>query len=561
MKYLEIVELYDRLAGTTKRLEKAEILADFMRLHAKFGTDTSWLYLLLGRVFPEYDTRETGISRQLALKAIAYASGENEFKVQKFFTSEGDLGEVAEKFISGSKQKSLFEKEELKAMDVIETLRKISEIEGKGAVERKLDMIKGLYSRASSREALYITRTLVSDLRIGIASALVLDAIARTFFENDASARALLEEKYLMSNDIALIAGCTSVEKLSKITLQPGKPSQVMLAVKVADINEAFESCGKPAAFEQKYDGFRMLIHNAQGKISLFTRKLENVTSQFPDVVEAIQKNVYGKSFIIDSEVVGYEPKTRKYRPFEAISQRIRRKYSISELQKELPVEINVFDVLYYNGKSTMELPFQERRKLVEKIVTTKPFIIRPAIQIVTESEKEAESFYHEALDIGEEGVMIKRLDAPYRFGRYVGYMAKLKPATNDFDLVIVGAEHGTGKRAGWLTSYIVACRDGDKFVEVGRVSSGLKEKEEEGMTYEEMTKLLRKIKISEEEGIIRVEPKLVVSVTYQNIQPSPAYTSGYALRFPRITAYRPDRSTEDIASLEDMKKVFKKDK
>jgi DNA ligase-1 len=344
--------------------------------------------------------------------------------------------------------------------------------------------------------------------------------------------------------------------------VEPGKPLNVMLAVKATSIEEAFEICGKPAAIEQKYDGFRMLLNKKKnGEVSLFTRRLENVTLQFPDVVEAVKKGVKGESFILDSEVVGYDEKTGKYKPFEAISQRIRRKYEIEKLVRELPVEINVFDVLYYEGKSYLESPFSERRKLVEKIVHEKERVIRPAIQIITSSEEEAMKFYKNALKVGEEGIMIKTLDAPYKQGRRVGYLVKLKPVLNDFDLVIVGAEHGTGKRGGWLTSYIVACSDDGNLVEVGKVSSGLKEKESEGTTYDEMTRLLKPLITGEEGGRVNVKPKIVVSVNYQNIQESPSYSSGYAMRFPRITAYRPDRGTVDIATLADIKRAAKKGK
>jgi DNA ligase-1 len=183
-------------------------------------------------------------------------------------------------------------------------------------------------------------------------------------------------------------------------------------------------------------------------------------------------------------------------------------------------------------------------------------------VQIITSSEEEAMKFYKEALKVGEEGIMIKTLEAPYKQGRRVGYMAKLKPVLNDFDLVIVGAEHGTGKRGGWLTSYIVACRDeknDNELVEVGKVSSGLKEKEVEGTTYEEMTKILKPLTIGEKAGVVKIKPKVVVSVNYQNVQESPSYSSGYALRFPRITQYRPDRRINDIATLDDIKSAARK--
>ncbi|HVY01593.1 MAG TPA: ATP-dependent DNA ligase, partial [Candidatus Nanoarchaeia archaeon] len=433
---------------------------------------------------------------------------------------------------------------------------------GKGAVGRKVEIVCGLLQRASSREALYISRTLMSDLRIGVADSIVLDAIALAFFEGNKEIRDKLEEKYNVVNDFLLIIDAVSdgsMKSLEKLSLKPGVPFHAMLSTKVADVEEGFEECGKPAAFEYKYDGFRMLIHKDKGKIWLFTRKMENVTAQFPDVVLAVKENVNGDTFILDAEAVGYDSKTKKYMPFEHISQRIRRKYDISELQEKLPVEVNVFDVLYLNGESVMEKPFSERRKIVEKVVSEKKLVIRPAQQLITDNADEANDFYGEALKAGEEGVMIKNLNVGYKQGRYVGHLVKLKPVMEDLDLVIVGAEHGTGKRGNWYSSFIVACKDGDNFVEVGRVSSGLKEKEEEGFTYQEMTKLIEDIIIEEDNGIVKVEPKIVVSVTYQNVQKSPGYSSGFALRFPRITAYRPDKNAEEVADISEIEKSFKK--
>jgi len=249
----------------------------------------------------------------------------------------------------------------------------------------------------------------------------------------------------------------------------------------------------------------------------------------------------------------------KKYRPFEAISQRIKRKYDIEQLTKELPVEVNVFDCIYHNGKSLINTPLIERRKIVEDIVKEKSLLIRPSVFLITDNEEKAMNFFNEALKLGEEGIMVKALNAPYKQGRRVGYMVKMKPEVHDLDLVIVGAEYGTGKRGGLLTSYILACRDKEELKEIGRVSSGLKEKEEEGFTYEQMTSLLNELIEEKTESRIKVIPKIVISVTYQNIQPSPSYSSGYALRFPRITRYRPDRGIKDIVSIDEIKKEVKK--
>ena len=558
MKYSKLVELYSALSSTTKRLEKAEILSNFFKNNE--SENCEWTYLLLGRVFPDYDTRESGVSRQLVLKAISHSFGISQEEVNSSFSKLGDLGDVACHFALQGKQNSLFSKT-LSVDEVLQNIRKMSDLEGKGTVGKKMDLIKNLYLSASSEETKYITRTILSDLRIGIAYSLVLDAICLAFFDGDKEVRRILEEKYLLSNDISQIAKVRSMKEIDKLGLIPGKPTQVMLPPKVTSISEAFEVCGRPAAFEHKYDGFRVVIHKNKGEVSLFTRKLENVTHQFPDVVKAVNSYVSGDSFILDSEVVGYDKKTGNYKPFEAISQRIRRKYNIGELVDKLPVEVNVFDILYFNGENVFDKTFVERRKIIEKIVKTKERVIRSSLMIITDDEKEAEKFYKKVLGEGEEGVMIKSLDKPYRFGRFVGYMVKLKPVINDIDLVITGAEWGTGKRAGWLSSYIVACKKGNEFLDIGKVSSGLKEKKEEGFSYEEMTELLLKNKVSENGTFVKVKPKVVVSITYQNMQPSPEYSSGFALRFPRITNYRPDRNTSDICSIEDIKKSFEKER
>ncbi len=559
MQYAEFVEVYEKLSATTKRLEKSSILAEFMKVLKQKGR-SEWAYLLNGRVVPDYDPAEFGISRQIAIKAIAQAFGISISDIENRFKKIGDLGEIAEEFAEKKKQKTLFSRK-LTVDIVFNNLKKIMAVEGKGAIERKLALISELLGAASGKEAKYIIRTVLSDLRIGVAEGVLREALTKAFLPNVENNIEKIENAYDLANDIALIFESASKgeRELEKIDVEPGRPAKVMLAVKAEDIADAFRICGKPAAIEYKYDGFRVLINKKGKEITLFTRKLENVTKQFPDVVEAVKKHVKGESFILDSEVVGYNPKTGKYMPFEAISQRIKRKYEIGNLMKELPVEANIFDVLYYNGKSHLSAPFSERRKIVERIIEKKEKVIRPSMQIVTDNEKEAMAFYENALKEGEEGIMVKKLDAPYKQGRRVGYIVKLKPAVNDFDLVIVGAEYGSGKRGGWLTSYIVACHDGEKFLEIGKVSSGLKEKGEEGTTYDEMTKLLKPLIIEEKGNEVKIKPKIVVSVTYQNIQESTSYSSGYALRFPRITNYRPDRKTDDIATLDDIKKAVKK--
>lgn len=559
MHYGDFVEMYQKLSKTTKKLEKTRILADFL---PTLKGHEEYIYLLVGRVFPAYDSREFGISIQLTTKAIAKASGCSTEEVVEAFRKQGDLGDVAASLIISRKQHSLFSKK-LDVEHVLTSLRKICEIEGKGTVDMKMNMIIDLLMNASSEEARYLVRTLLSDLRVGTADALLIDAISLAFFEGDEEMNEKIKNACDLLTDFAQVLKMAFKGKKSfdKVSLVPGRALNVMLAVKAVDLEEAFRICGTPAAIEHKYDGFRVVI-SCQGKnVKLFTRRLEDVTKQFPDIVSFVKSHVKADSFILDAEAVGYDFARKTYLPFEAVSQRIKRKYDIDALIKKLPVEVNVFDVLYLNGENTVDLAFSERRKILEKIIKEESWKFRLAKQLVTGDMKEAEKFYKEALSIGEEGVMVKKLDAPYRAGRAVGYMVKMKPEVADLDLVIVGGEYGTGKRAGGLTSFILACRSNGDFLEIGRVSSGLKEKSSEGTSYSEIDALLQPLIVGEEGNSVRVKPKIVVSITYQNIQPSPTYSSGYALRFPRITHYRPERGIKDIASLEDIQREVQRGK
>ncbi len=561
MKYLKLAELYETLSSTTKRLEKTEILSKFLRELPE--SDREVLYLLLGDIYPEYDERKIGISNQITIKAISKATGTEKEKVVHEWKSLGDLGKVAEKLTKNKKQSTL-QSHILTTKKVLENLRKLPELEGKGTVDKKISLITELLTSASPIEALYLVRTLIGDLRIGLKESTIKEAMTKAFFNSDKESAKKIQDAINKSNDIAAIFDLVKkrkIEDISKVKLEIGKPIKVMLAQKVKTIKEGFEAVGKPCAIEYKYDGFRLVIHKKGNQVMLFTRRLENVTKQFPEVVDYIRKYVKGNSFILDSEAVGFDRKTKEYKPFQNISQRIRRKYDIEKLVEELPVEINVFDVLYYNGKSLLDEPFKKRTELIKKIIMSHPFKIIHSRQIITGDEKRAEEFYKKALRDNQEGVMIKNLDAKYNPGSRVGHMLKIKPEERDFDLVITGGEYGTGKRSGWISSFILSCRDKDKFLEIGKVGTGFKEKKEQGVSFEELTEKIKPL-ITEEKGkSVKIKPKIVVSVTYQEIQKSPNYSSGFALRFPRFTALRPDRSPSDITTMKEVEKDFEKQK
>jgi DNA ligase-1 len=571
MQYSKICETYKELEENPSRLKKTEILAGFLN-NLKKEKNKEIIYLLQGRVFPDYEEKELGISTQITIKALSKATGIVEENIVKKWKKIGDLGEVTEEITRTKKQSTLFSKE-LSIDKVLENIRKLPELTGKGTVDRKLDLISELLTSASPIEAKYIARTILNDLRIGVGEGTLRDAIIGSCFpdKDKKEASEKIQSAYDKSNDFAEVfeKACIGYKELEKIELNPGKPLRVMLALKAENIADGFERVGKPACFEYKYDGFRMLINkDKKGEIKVFTRRLDEVTKQFPEVKEYVKNAVKADTFIIDTEAVGYNPKTKKYTSFQDISQRIKRKHGIEQMQKELPIEINAFDILYYNGKSFIDEPFSKRTELLRKIIKTEKWKFRTSEQLITSDEKEAEKFYAKSLKEGEEGVMIKNLFSPYHPGARVGHMLKLKPASNELDLVITGAEYGTGKRGGWMSSFDVSCRDEETghFLEIGKVGTGIKEKTKEesgnenGVSFDELTELLKPLIVSEDGKTVKVKPKIIITVVFQEIQQSPSYSSGFALRFPRLTALRLDRKPGDIATLEEVKTAYKRE-
>jgi DNA ligase-1 len=559
MLYKKLAELYESLGKTTKRLEKTDILSKFLEYLSEKDKDV--LYLLNGEIYPNYDERKIGISNQLVIKALSKASGISSEKVVQEWKKIGDLGKVAEKLINSKKQSMLFLKSHLTTEKVLENLRKLPELEGEGTVDKKISLIVELLTSASPLESIFLARTLIGDLRIGIQESTIRDAITKAFFNSDKESAKIIQEGIDNLNDLAeifIVARKRKITEFDKIELQVGKPIKAMLAQKAKTIEEGFKAVGSPCAIEYKYDGFRLIIHKNNSEVKLFTRSLENVTKQFPEVAEYVLKYVTGNSFILDSEAIGYNKKTKEYTPFQAISQRIRRKYDIEKVREELPIEVNVFDILHYNGKSLIKEPFEKRAQLVRKIVKETPYKIVPSKQIITDNIKKAEEFYKKALKDNQEGVMMKSLSAIYQPGSRVGHMLKIKPSERDLDLVITGAEYGTGKRSGWLSSFILSCKgkEDSEFLEIGKVGTGIKEKDElEGVSFNELNDLLKPLVIKEEGKNVSIKPKIIVAVTYQEIQQSPNYNSGWALRFPRITALRPDKPLSEIASIEEIQR------
>jgi DNA ligase-1 len=573
MEYKKLVALYEQIDSTTKRLEKTYLVAQFLR-KTDIDDISKIVLLLQGRVFPPFDERTLGIATRMVIKSLNKSLGIDADDIEKEWKKTGDLGITAENLTKRKKQVALFTTQ-ISVSKVFSNLRKLAELEGSGTVDKKVSLVSELLTSASPIEARYIIRTVLEDLRVGVGEGVLRDAIVWAFFDDsihinyDSEAKNIspenretyniyteaVQEAYDLINDfaeVATLAKVSGLPGLRSVKLEVGKPVKVMLYQKVKDIAEAFERVGKPAALEYKYDGFRIQVHRKDGKITVYTRRLEEVTKQFPEVVEYVKKNVKGDSFILDAECVGYDIKSKKYMPFQSISQRIKRKYDIEDMAQKFPVEVNVFDILSYDGESIIKRPFKERRKLIEKIVTPLPYSIIPAKQLITGSLEDGQKFYEASLKAGEEGIMVKNLDGIYKPGSRVGYGVKVKPVMDSLDLVIVAAEWGEGKRSGWLTSFSLACYDPDtgSFLEIGKVGTGMKEKVELGVSFEQLTELLKPVIIKEKGRDVVVKPAVVVEVNFEEIQKSPTYSSGYALRFPRVIRLRDDRAPDECSDI-----------
>jgi len=414
MLYSELVKIYQELERTTKRLKKTDIIADFIKnINEKELKNV--IYLLEGRVFPEWDERKIGFSTRLIIKALSQCSGRSAKEIENIWSKKGDLGIVAETVLEKRAQSTLT-KRKLDAEEVIRNIRKLSELEGKGTVARKLSYITELLFNSNAVEAKYIVKTILEELRVGTASGIMRDSIAKAFNQDVRN----VEKTGDLLVDYGEVALLSKENKLKDISLKPGRPLKLMLALLAKDIPETFENLGKLLVCEEKLDGFRLEIHKYNGNIRLFTRNMEDVTKQFPDIVDAVKKNVDGKNFIIDCEAVGFNNKTRRYMPFQNISQRIKRKYDIDNIIKELPIELNIFDIIFYNDTNLMDETLRERRALLEKIVHQIPRKIVLTKRLVTDSLEKAEEFYKKCLNEGLEGIMIKNLESIYRPGRKI---------------------------------------------------------------------------------------------------------------------------------------------
>ncbi len=558
MEYSGLVAVYDDLGATASTLEKRRILAECLSTIDPELVSVV-VKLVRGRIFAPWESNDLGVSTALAQEAIVRATGIDEDALTDRWREEGDLGDAAAVAVADRTQQTLVSTP-LTVREVYETLRSVAEYDGAGSQSRQVEAIAGLVSNADPAEARYVIRTVVGAMRLGVGEGIVRDAIAEAFLDGSEAAIEAVDRAYEVTNDFAIVAERARIDGrdgLAALDVEVFRPIKPMLARKAESITDAIadlqpEGTDTPVLFEAKYDGIRAKLHRHDGDLRMFTRRLEEVTKQFPDVIEAVETSVEGDSFIIEAEVVGIDPTTERPVPFQELSRRIKRKHDIRALVEEVPVRVYAFDLLYYDGESYVDRPLDERVATLETLIEETEVIGRAAHR-QTKDPTVARSFYEEILAAGHEGLMAKNLDATYQPGSRVGYQRKIKPTMEPLDLVVTRAKWSEGRKSEYLGRPYLACRREDgTLLEVGRLHTGFTDDE-----LEEFTELVEPLIESVDGREAQLRPEVVLEVEYEELQESDTYDSGYALRFPRFKQIRYDLDPADADTLARVERLY----
>ncbi|MCD1295011.1 DNA ligase [Methanocella sp. CWC-04] len=552
MLFKELVEVFERLKKTSSRLEKTAILADFIK-----DVPADDLPIIVnfctGKIFPTWDERKIGIASQSMVKIISSVSYNSEPKVIESYKHTGHLGITAEEMFQKKAQQTFFAPEDITVRELYDTFVSLSEMSGTGSATKKQKTLMGILRRADPKEAHYIVSLTIEYVLSGAKEGVMEEAIAKAF-NVDAS---LVRRASMLTSDLgesARIAKTEGKEGLESISIKPMRPVRPMLAQNVASIEEAMEAMGGIADFETKYDGARLQIHKQGDKVKLYSRRLEDLTEALPEIVTYVNRSVKADSAILDSECIAIDASSGRPIPFQNILTRLRRIYKVEETQKKYPLYLRPFDVLYVNGKSMIDEPFKKRRIALENIIEPLNSECSVALAMITSDPEKARILFNEAVQGGNEGLMAKDLEATYTPGMRGKKMVKIKSALDTLDLAIVSAEWGHGRKAGWLTSFEVAAFDeeSEQYVVFGKVASGFSDEQ-----LEDITERLKPLKIGEHERIIDVSPEIIVEVKFEEIQKSPVYSSGYALRFPRLVRIRDDLNPEEVNSFSRVMNIY----
>ncbi len=578
MKYSSIAEAYEKIEATSKRLEMTDYLVEILKKTPTNLIDKV-VYLTQGKLYPDFTGIEIGIAEKLAIRATARAAGHKENDIEIDVQKTGDLGETAQKFME-KKTQSTFFSTPLTVERVYETLDKIAKSTGSGSVDLKLALLAGLLSDATPSEAKYIIRIVTGNLRLGIADMTVLDGLA-VAFGGGKETREHLERAYNISSDLGRVAKIVAekgLEGIKKFKVMPGEPIRPMLAERLASPAEILEKLGGKCKAEYKYDGERIQAHKTKDDVILFSRRLENITDQYPDGVKYVRDHVNAEEAIVEAEAVAVDALTGEMKPFQELMHR-RRKYGIKEAMKEHPITLFMFDVLYFDGKDLTQQPYPVRHSYLEKVIEQTDNI-KVAESITAKNTKQLEEFFEKTVEAGSEGIMCKSInkDSVYQAGSRGWLWIKYKrdyrsEMTDSVDLVIVGALHGRGKRAGTYGTYLLAAYnpDNDVFETVTKVGTGFTDAD-----LEKIPKLLNRHKIGHKHPRVDsaldvdvwFEPEVVIEIRGAELTLSPVHTcamnvirqgSGIAIRFPRFTGkYRIDKSAEDATTTEEIIEMYR---
>jgi DNA ligase-1 len=573
MKFSELVSYFERLEATSKRLEMFDILAELFR-HAQAREVDKIIYLSQGQLVPSFQGLEMGMSEKLLGRALTEGTQHEPKYVSALFRLAGDYGNVAEQLTP--------EREGvLKIGEVYDQFLQIAQTTGEGSVEKKIKILQGLFSKASKKEAKYIARFVMGKLRLGVGDATVLEALSLARL-GSREHRSRLERAYNLCSDLGLVAK-TVFEKgergIEEIRVQVGYPIRMALCERLSSAEEIVEKIGR-CAVEIKYDGFRLQVHKEGDEVKLFSRNLENTTPMFPEIAEATRRQFSARVAIFEGEAIAYDEATGELHPFQVTMQR-KRKHGIQEIAKEFPLKFFVFDLLYADGMDYTDRPYTGRRDKLNELIRPDTSIV-PSINMVTDDPREITQFFDDAVGKGLEGIIAKRLDAPYTAGSRNFNWIKLKRSykgelTDSLDVCVVGYYFGKGQRTQFgIGAILVAVYDPeyDCFKTISRIGTGFSEDQ-----LKQLRELLDPYRVDEKptrvdagaKPDVWVEPKFVITVVADEITRSPFHTagrpkyiqdSGYALRFPRIQGFiRTDKRPEDSTTEKEVHDMFQQQK
>ena len=577
MEFSIISEMFERMEKTTKRIELTNILVELLKKTPK-EIIPNVVYLLQGIIRPNFEGVELGIAEKLAIRAISKSAGLPIKKIEDDYREGGDLGLTASNILK-IKTQTTFTAEKITVERVYETLFKIAKLEGKGSQDLKMKYISSLLNDATPLEAKFVLKILLGTLRLGIAENTVMDALAIAFTGKKEN-RVQIENAYNVSSDlgkVSLIVATDGIDEIKKFKISLFSPIRPMLADRVQSEKDVIKKMPEQFVAEYKLDGERVQIHKQSDKIILFSRRLENITQYYPDIVERIGKTLNANEGVFEAEIVPINENTGEFLPFQELMHR-RRKHKLDEAVLQYPITVNFFDVLYYDKKDCLNLEYAERRKILEQIIHEDNFS-KLVPMLFVKNENEIEDFLENSINAGCEGLMLKAPSAPYRAGMRGSNWLKLKreyrnELGDSLDLIVIGAYFGRGRRTGLYGTLLLATYNPEKdnLPSICKVGTGFTDESLDQLYQILSNKVTLKKNpriVSEMEADIWFEPELVLEIVASEITLSPIHktgldlirkSSGFALRFPKFTGkIRYEKAVEDASTGEEVFALYKR--